>query len=96
MGLFLFVCLFFSHTVGEGYFFSKNFHLLEVNWCIPKGWHVGSYLEKNERKGGWRWIAERPVASDKVPEGGHLSIFSPFLSFLFCFKDHRPSCGMSG
>ena len=32
------------------------------------------------------WIAERPVALDKVPEGGHLSIFSLFLSLLFCLK----------
>ena len=36
---------FFPHTVGEGFFFSKNFYLLEVKWCIPKGWHVGSYLK---------------------------------------------------
>ena len=52
-------------------------------------------LVKRE-KGGWRWIAERPVASDKVPEGGHLTIFSPFLSLSFCFKDRRPSRGRSG
>ena len=45
------VFFFFSHTVGEGFFFSKIFYLLEVKWCIPKGWHVGSYLEKCERKG---------------------------------------------
>ena len=36
---------FFPHTVGEGFFFSKKFYLLEVKWCIPKGWHVGSYLK---------------------------------------------------
>ena len=32
------------------------------------------------------WIAERAVASDKVPEGGHLSIFSLFLALLFCLE----------
>ena len=43
---FCFVLFFyFPHTVGEGVFFSKNFHLLGVKLCIPKGWHVGSYLK---------------------------------------------------
>ena len=42
---FFFFFFFFPHTVGEGFFFSKNFHLLEVKWCISKGWHVGSYLK---------------------------------------------------
>ena len=36
---------FFSHTVGEGFFFSKNSTSLKSKWCIPKGWHVGSYLK---------------------------------------------------
>ena len=39
------VFFFSPHTVGEGFFFSKNFHLVEVKWCIPKGWLVGSYLK---------------------------------------------------
>ena len=32
------------------------------------------------------WLAERPVVSDKVPGGGHLSMFSLFLALLFCLK----------
>ena len=70
------------------------------NWAfltkLKKWKNTQAGLSENDEKGGWRWIAERQVASDKVLEGGHLSIFSPFLSLLFCFKDRRPSCGRSG
>ena len=43
-------------------------------------------LSYSLREEGWRWIAERRFASENVPEGGHISIFSLFLSVLFCLK----------
>ena len=44
------------------------------------------------REERWRWIVERLVTSDKVPEGGHLSFFSrPHI----CLDIVTP-CGRSG
>ena len=88
-----------SHYLRHSAPLFKKYNLLNVYDIFLLEVCTFMYKELNNklpRERGWRWIAERPVASDKVPEGGHLSIFSPFLSLLFCFKDRRPSCGRSG
>ena len=53
---------------------------------VPKEQFLTLTFKGALREEGWRWIAERPVASDKVPGGGHLSNVSLFLALSFCLK----------
>ena len=59
-----------------------------LSWGIIYAYSIWglSNLIYHWEKGGWKWIAECPVASDKVPEGGYLSIFSLFSPSYFVLK----------